>query len=243
MHQYARQSWSSRCGERHVAILGRPCPGDVDGHAVGVEVGDLEGDDLADAEATGVGGREQQAMPGVGAGAQQAPDLLAAEDVGQLLRLLGRGDVERRLLAPERHVVEKPERVRGLGARAPRPLPRPGRGARGTSAPRRRRAGRAPAGSSRARPTTCRMYASWVRGENPRTVMSRIMRVRSSLMSHLREESWDGGDCEPARKRCRERSQWETTPRSSERACSRATRVRPYRVSGLVQLEFGPWIG
>jgi hypothetical protein len=32
------------------------------------------------------------------------------------------------------------------------------------------------------------MYASWVLGEKPRTVMSRIMRVRSSLMSHLRRK-------------------------------------------------------
>ena len=32
------------------------------------------------------------------------------------------------------------------------------------------------------------MYASWVLGEKPRTVMSRIMRVRSSLMRHLRRK-------------------------------------------------------
>src|SRR6266545_6821929 len=32
------------------------------------------------------------------------------------------------------------------------------------------------------------MYASWVRRENPRTAMSRIIRARSSLMSHLRRE-------------------------------------------------------
>jgi len=111
-------------GERHVTVLAALALADVDGHAVGVEVGDLEGDDLADAEAAGVGGRQQEPMPGVGAGAQQAPDFLPAQDVGQLLGLLGRRDVERGLLAPERHVVEKPERVRGLGARAPRPLPR-----------------------------------------------------------------------------------------------------------------------
>jgi hypothetical protein len=29
------------------------------------------------------------------------------------------------------------------------------------------------------------MYALWVRGAKPRTVMSRIMRVRSSIMRHL----------------------------------------------------------
>src|SRR2546422_9994750 len=82
------------------------------------------------------------------------------------------------------------------------------------------------------------MYASWVRGENPRTVMSRIIRVRSSLMSHLRQEIWDRGDCEPAQKRCRERREEETTPRSSARV-QHDDRDRPYRVSGLVQLEFG----
>src|SRR3989442_932736 len=79
------------------------------------------------------------------------------------------------------------------------------------------------------------MYASWVRGENPRTVMSRSMRARSSLMSHLRRESWDGGDCEPGSG---------VTARLEGAGASAALkrarpdhdeRDRPYRVSGLVQ--------
>src|SRR6266849_10301132 len=45
-------------GERDVAILAAFALDDVDGHAVGVEIGDLEGHDLADAEAPGIGGGE-----------------------------------------------------------------------------------------------------------------------------------------------------------------------------------------
>ena len=106
-------------GERHVAVLAALALADVDGHAVGVEVRHLEPDDLADAEAPRVGGRQQEAMPGVGAGAQQAPDLRAAEDVGQLLGLLGRRDVEIRRRAAEGDVIEEAEGVRRLAARAP----------------------------------------------------------------------------------------------------------------------------
>jgi hypothetical protein len=43
---------------------------------------------------------------------------------GSFCGCLGAGTWNAVLLAPERHVVEKPERVRGLGARTPRPLPR-----------------------------------------------------------------------------------------------------------------------
>ena len=69
-------------GQRHEAILGALAKGDVDGHAVGVEVGHFEGDDLTDAQPGGVGRGEQEAMPRVGAGAEQTPDFLAAQDVG-----------------------------------------------------------------------------------------------------------------------------------------------------------------
>jgi len=122
MRQYARQSWSSRGGERDVAVLGALALDDVDGHAVGIEIGDLEGDDLADAEAGRVGRGEQETMPGMRAGTEEPPDLLAAEDVGQLLGLLGRRDVEIHRRAAEGDVIEEAEGVSGLATRAPREL-------------------------------------------------------------------------------------------------------------------------
>jgi hypothetical protein len=112
-------------GERDVAVLGAFPLADVDSHAVGIEVGDLEGDGFADAETTGVGGGEQEAMARMWAGAQETPHLFATEDVGELLGLLVGGDLERGLLPPEGHVVEKPERMGGLGAGAPRALALP----------------------------------------------------------------------------------------------------------------------
>ena len=81
-------------GERDVAVLGALALLDAHRHAVGIEVGDFEGDDLAHAQAGSVDGRQQEAMPGVRAGVEQPPHFLAAEDLGQLLRLLGGGDVE-----------------------------------------------------------------------------------------------------------------------------------------------------
>src|SRR2546425_12089717 len=79
------------------------------------------------------------------------------------------------------------------------------------------------------------MYASCVRGENPRTVMSRSIRARSSLMSHLRPEIWDGGDCEPCSGAT---SRLEGAGDSAALKRARPDhdeRDRPYRVSGLVQ--------
>jgi len=92
---------------------------DANGHTVGIEIRDLQRDHLADPQTGGVGRREQEAVPGVRAGIEQAPDFLAAEDLRQLLRLLGGGDVEVDLRVAERHMVEEPEGVRRLAARAP----------------------------------------------------------------------------------------------------------------------------
>ncbi len=92
---------------------------DANGHTVGSEIRDLQRDHLADPQTGGVGRREQEAVPGVRAGIEQAPDFLAAEDLRQLLRLLGGGDVEVDLRVAERHMVEEPEGVRRLAARAP----------------------------------------------------------------------------------------------------------------------------
>jgi hypothetical protein len=94
----------------------------VDRHALGVEIGNLEGDQLAHAQAGGVGRRQQEPIAGVGAGGEESPDLLATEDIGEPLRWLGRRDAEVGGGKAERDVVEKPERVGRLGAGAPRAL-------------------------------------------------------------------------------------------------------------------------
>src|SRR5712692_9284230 len=78
------------------------------------------------------------------------------------------------------------------------------------------------------------MYASWVRGENPRTVMSRIMRVRSSLMSHLRQKIWDGGDCEPGSGATPGLEGADDSAALTRARAEHYERDRPYRVIGLV---------
>jgi hypothetical protein len=55
----------------------------------------------------------------VGARVEQAPGFLATEDVGELLGLLGRRDVKVGARMAEGDVIEEPEGVRGLRARAP----------------------------------------------------------------------------------------------------------------------------
>ncbi len=109
-------------GQRHVPILHPLALLDTNGHAIGIEIRDFQGDDFADAQAGGVGGGEQEAMPGMRAGLEQPPDLLAAEDLWKLLRLFGGGYVEVRAREPQRHVVEKAERMGRLATRAPREL-------------------------------------------------------------------------------------------------------------------------
>src|SRR3972149_7528924 len=91
----------------------------------GGEVGDLEVDQLAHPQAGGVGGGEQEAIADAGAGVEQAPDLLAAEDLGELLRLPGSRDDEVRAIVAEGDVVEEAEGMGSLVARAPGQLALP----------------------------------------------------------------------------------------------------------------------
>jgi hypothetical protein len=95
----------------------------VDGHAIGIEVGDLERNDFTHPEAGGVRRGQQQAVAGARACGEEPPHILAAQEIRELLGLLRRGDVEVSLRMAEGDVVEKPERVRRLRARAPGELP------------------------------------------------------------------------------------------------------------------------
>ena len=52
-------------GQRHVAVLGALALFHAQGHAVGIDVGDLERDHLTDPQAGRVGHRQQQPVPRV----------------------------------------------------------------------------------------------------------------------------------------------------------------------------------
>jgi len=106
-------------GEREVAIFPALAVLDPDGHAVGVDGRDLEGNRLADAQAGRVDGHQQQAMTRVGRQGEQPPDFFAAQDVGQLLGLLGKRHVKVGPRMAQRHVVEEAKGVRRLTTRAP----------------------------------------------------------------------------------------------------------------------------
>jgi hypothetical protein len=106
--------------EGDVAILGARALLDPDGHAVEIEVGDLEGDDFAGAQAGGVGGGEDEAVRGERAGVEEPPDLGAAEDLGEALGLAGCRDDEGALVAAEDDVREEAEGVGSHRAGAPR---------------------------------------------------------------------------------------------------------------------------
>jgi len=110
-------------GQRHVAILGALALLDPHRHAVGIDVGHLEGDRLADAQAGGVDGGEQQRMAWMRGRGKQPPHLFPAENLRQFLRLLREGDVKVGARMAERHVVEEAEGVGRLTARAPGELP------------------------------------------------------------------------------------------------------------------------
>ena len=106
-------------GQGHVAVPGPLALLDAHGHPVGVEIGDLEVDQLAHPQAGGIGGGEQEAVADARAGVEQAPDLLAAEDLGELLGLPGGRDDEVRAIVTKGDVVEEAEGVSRLVTRAP----------------------------------------------------------------------------------------------------------------------------
>ncbi len=80
------------------------------------------GDRFAHAQTRGVDGRQQEPMARMRGHREQPPDFLAAQDLGQFLRLLREGDVEVGPRMAQRHMVEKAEGVGRLTTRAPRQL-------------------------------------------------------------------------------------------------------------------------
>jgi hypothetical protein len=106
-------------GERDVAVLRALALRDPDRHAVDVDVRDLEGDRLADAKTRGVDDGQDEPMTRMRRRGEQPPHFLAAEDLGELLGLLGQRDHELGPRAAERDVVQEAEGVGSLATRAP----------------------------------------------------------------------------------------------------------------------------
>jgi hypothetical protein len=85
--QQQRREWDQTV----LASLGAA---DVQGHALGVDVLDGEADDLADTQASGIGGLQNQAVARMCDDAEESRDLIGAEDTGKGFGLLaiGQGD-------------------------------------------------------------------------------------------------------------------------------------------------------
>jgi hypothetical protein len=109
-------SCTSKEGSDAAAPLGLT---DAEDHALAVDVLDPQGHDLGDPQAGGVGGHEDGAVLHADDGREETGDLLEAEDDGELLRLLGAGDVGHDPLPAEGDLVEEPEARDGLVEAAP----------------------------------------------------------------------------------------------------------------------------
>ena len=92
-------------GQQRVAILGTLALLHPDGHARRVDVAHLQMAQLRDPQPRPVGGHQHGAVLGIDGALDQARDLFARQDLGQLLRLARAGDLELRLGMLERDVV------------------------------------------------------------------------------------------------------------------------------------------
>src|ERR1700704_5349562 len=82
-------------------------------HALGVNVADLQHDDLHGSQTSAVGDAERRLVLGSGCGLQEPQHLFGREYAWQLARLVDEHDMSRRLRPVERHFEEEPERSHG----------------------------------------------------------------------------------------------------------------------------------
>ena len=106
-------------GEQRVAILGALALLDPDGHTCRVDVAHLQMTQLPDPQPRPRGGHQHDTVLGIGGELDQARDLLARQDLGQLLGLARSRDLELRLGMLERDVVAELQRVDRDVAAAP----------------------------------------------------------------------------------------------------------------------------
>ena len=78
--------------QHHVAILLAFALIDADDHALAVDIGGLQANGFGDAQARRVAGGQDRAMLGAAHTVEKLEDFLRAQNDGQFLRLLGRGD-------------------------------------------------------------------------------------------------------------------------------------------------------
>src|SRR6202022_1698822 len=84
-------------------------------HAGGINVADLQRDDLHGAQTGAVGNAERRLVLGPGCGLQEAQHLFGRKHAWQLARLVDEYDMWWRLRPVERHFEEEPERGHGRG--------------------------------------------------------------------------------------------------------------------------------
>jgi hypothetical protein len=98
----------------HVAVPATLALADRDHHALTADVRDARGHDLRDPEPGGIGGPEEGAALQAGDGAEDAPDLVGAEDHRQALLGLGVAERARVPVAAEADAVEEAQGRDGL---------------------------------------------------------------------------------------------------------------------------------
>jgi hypothetical protein len=106
----------------HQAILVALGSADVQDHAAGVDVADLQADDLADAQAGGVSGLQDQQVKGIADGSEEAAHLVATEHTGERFGLLAEGNQGQLLGALQGNGVEETQGADGLVETRPRGL-------------------------------------------------------------------------------------------------------------------------
>ena len=115
----APQEWE-QIGRKHHQTIAFPLAlADLDDHALGVDVRALELAEFGDAEAGGIQRGQDHAMFQVAWSEQQRRDLVATEDDGEGLGLLGVGDILDHPGAVQGGLVEKAERTDCLNERTP----------------------------------------------------------------------------------------------------------------------------
>ena len=93
-------------GQRNAAVLGALAR-HVEHLASAVDVGDLEVSAFQEAQAARVDGDEADAVDGAADAVEDSPDLVAAEHDGELLLLLGPGDIQDGPFSSQRLFVEE----------------------------------------------------------------------------------------------------------------------------------------
>ena len=97
--------------KRHIPILGSLALADADSHSSRIDVRDFQLRKLADAKARAVGSHQHRAVLFIANGCEKPHKLVAVENLRQLRRPLGAGNVKMRIGALQRDTIKKPDAV------------------------------------------------------------------------------------------------------------------------------------